>query len=62
MPRTLTIVLHEDDGINLITGGDLSAALASQLCLHAFQAFQRQIADEEAKRRFQEENEQQEEK
>jgi len=50
MPRTLTIVLYEDGAVNLITGGDITPALAAQLCLQAFQSFQRQAVIEEMKR------------
>ena len=54
MPRTLTIVLHEDGAVNLITGGELPHALAAQLCLQAFQTFQRRAVEEEIRREMEE--------
>jgi len=54
MPRTLTIVLHEDGAVNLITGGELPPTLAAQLCLQAFQALQRRVVGEEIKREMEE--------
>ena len=57
MPRTLTIVLHENGGVNLITGGDITPALAAQLCLQAFQTFQRQAVGEEMQREIEKDTE-----
>jgi len=60
MPRTLTVVLQEDGSVNLITGGDIPPALAAQLCLQAFQAFQRRAVGEEMGREMEKDSDKEE--